>query len=472
MPTIRIRVRWAIAVSAVVASLLIFPYLGSTPFWDYDEGIYARITHDTHASGNSFLLQHMGQPFFEKPPLYFWTSMGLDALLHAPEWSYRLTSAIAGVACVIAVVLLAWEMSGSALVALLSGLILATTGAFIEAAREMRLDVPTVAAIIAATYCFTRGRRDERWLMGVGIAVAIGFLFKSVIALLAGVYVLTWSITRGDWSWIRSRAFWLGAGIGFALLVPWHVYESLHFGGAFWDGYLWHNVVGRVSSDVLGGTQTIGEMIRFCFAFGAPWSIILVLTALFVCVGGDPRRRTRDEQMLFISTLTAVVIIALFTASSTRIFYYLLPAYPFVAIAVALAAREVARRAPVALAYAVIIALLAAGSWVTYNYAWHRFGIMHTGDLIAADEKAAAVSIADEPMDVPVYAYAYDYWDTFGYYSGRTIAAMTDDAVLDRPFFLVVSTPFMQGHSFDPELAKHLTPRYQGPVVTLFEFRP
>lgn len=463
----------AVAACIVAAALLILPYLGDRPFWDYDEAIYARVVMDTQASGNVAALSRYGEPFFEKPPLYFWTSMGFDALLHDPQWSYRLASALAGVACVALVVLLAWEASASVPVALLAGLILTTTGPFIEASRQVRLDIPTVAAILAATYCFMRGRRDARWLVGVGIAIAIGFLFKSVIALLAGAYILAWSIIERDWRWMRERYLWLGAGFGFLILLPWHLSETVRFGGAFWDGYLWHNVISRTTSDILGGTQTFGELALYLVGYAAPWSAVFVLIVIWQLARGNPRALDRVGRTTAIFSLTAVAMLALFAASSTRIFYYLLPAYPFIAIAVALAMGSIAERIPRVASYALFLILFSAGLWVTGNYAYHRFDTMHVNDIISADEAAAGASMRHEPMDVPVFAYQHEYWDTFGYYSGgRTIAAMTDDAALSSPFFLLVSTPFMQAHSFDPELQKHLTVRYAGPVVTLYEFRP
>jgi 4-amino-4-deoxy-L-arabinose transferase-like glycosyltransferase len=463
----------ALVTCAVVASLLVFPFLGSRPFWDYDEAIYAGTIAETQTGGSILTLRHAGQPFFEKPPAYFWMSMGLDALLHSPEWSYRMTSAVAGVVCIILTVLIASEAGGSATTALIAGLMLVTTGAFIEAARQVRLDIPAVAAILLAAYCFTRGTRDARWLAGVGIAIAIGFFLKSVVALLAGFYFLAWSIVENDWRWMRDRYLWLGAFAGLVILLPWHLFQTVQYGSAFWDGYLWHNVVGRATSDILGGTQTRAEVARYFLAYTAPWGLLFALTIIWQLMRGDPRRRTSGERCAYIFAMTGLAILTVFMATSTRIFYYLLPAYPFMALAVSFTASEIFDSVPRWASFVLIGMLIASGLWVTCNYAFHRFGIMHTNDLISGDEAAAGESIRSDVAGLPIFAYQYDYWDTVSYYSGgRPLSAMSDDAVLDRPFLLLVSTPFLQGHSFDPELAKHLMPRYSGQVVSVYEFQP
>lgn len=448
--------------------------VGSRPFWDYDEAIYAQITHDMAASTDPLVTSRWGQPFFEKPPLYFWISMGLDRALSSPEWSYRLPSAFAGVVSVALVVVLVWEAAGTMLGALLAGAILVTTGAFVEAARQMRLDVPTVAMLLLAAVCFERGRRDARWLGGIAVAIALGFMTKMVIALLGVVYILIRAGIEREWSWLRSRYVWWGVLAGICIAAPWHVYMALHYGPAFFDGYFWHNVVDRTGSDVLGGTQTIREFLGYFCAYAAPWSVLFVPG----CLVGVWIVRThhvfhdRSVRAFFAFAATATALLALFLMSRTRIFYYLLPVYPFVAAALGIAGERAMVRFGARAGAAVVTACVAA-AWVTWGTAFHQFETFRINDRIVADEARAAAMLAQEHNALPVLAYEYDYWDTIGYYGdhGR-IQPMTDDAPLTSPFYLLVSTPYMQWHAFDPLLQAHLTTLYAGEVVTIYRFQP
>jgi 4-amino-4-deoxy-L-arabinose transferase-like glycosyltransferase len=135
-------------IGVIIASLALFFFqLGAKPFWDYDEAIYANVVHDTLQSGD-FLTPHFGDgPWFEKPPLSFWLSIEINKVFHNPEFSYRLTAAMAGILSVIMVMLIAYEISGDLFIAAIAGLILLTTGTFLEAGREFRLDIPAIAMI-------------------------------------------------------------------------------------------------------------------------------------------------------------------------------------------------------------------------------------------------------------------------------------------------------------------------------------
>jgi 4-amino-4-deoxy-L-arabinose transferase-like glycosyltransferase len=434
----------------LLAVALFFVGLGNRPFLDYDEAIYARITHDTQLSGDPFILSRAGQPFFEKPPLYFWSSMALDSMLHNPEWSYRLTSALAGVLCIIFTMLLAFEISGAVAAAFWSGAILLTTGAFVEASRQMRLDIPVVASIVLASYCFTRGMRDRRWLVGVGIAIAIGVLFKIVIALLAGVFMLAWATVHRDIRWIKEPWLWIGGLAGLLILAPWHIYETMHFGAQFWDGYLWHNVVNRVGGDVLGGSLSVANFAKFVLVFTAPWSVAVVAGLVVLAARRNPVRWEGEMRQIGVVGLTTVLIAAVFALSSTRIFYYLLPAYPFMAITLALISEEIRARVSKTIFAALIT-------------------VMAIDDAIAADEANAGLILAANPEPTRVLTYQWPYWDTLGYYSGgRPIGVIGDGDVIKESYYLVVHSE--GNYSYPPSYKARLTTMYQGPALTMYKF--
>src|SRR5262249_44204524 len=134
-PSITILQRHAKSIAAailVVACFLFLFNLGAKPFWDYDEATYAMVIKDTLHSGQPLTLRLEPNTWFEKPPLIFWTSAIADSVFHHPEFSYRLTAAIAGIVSVLLVMLILYEIRRDILIACLGGLILLTTGAYIE----------------------------------------------------------------------------------------------------------------------------------------------------------------------------------------------------------------------------------------------------------------------------------------------------------------------------------------------------
>jgi hypothetical protein len=88
--------------------------------------------------------------------------------------------------------------------------------------------------------------------------------------------------------------------------------------------------------------------------------------------------------------------------------------------------------------------------------------------LVAEDERAVGLILAQHSEKWPVYAYHYAYWDTIHYYSReRPIAYMNDNQELDESFFLVMPTALYHAVTFPPELSRGMEILYEGEAVTL-----
>lgn len=460
-----------------LAGFLFILNLGAKPLWDYDEAIFANIIHDTQTSNDPLTLHWRGTPMFEKPPLSFWLGMEADSVFHDPEFSYRLTAAVAGVLSVLLVMLITFEMSESLLTAAFAGFILLTTGPFLEAGRQLKLDVPAISMFLLSVYCFIKGQRSPKWLMGIGVALAIGFFFKSVIGLLSLPFILFWSLSYWDFRWLKSIYTWIGGLLLLVIFLPWHIYESLKYGSVFWQSYIGSAVLQRFSSDVIGGSASAGDYIGFFFTFAAPWTIVFAAVVWWLLVQGK-QLKTPELKPIAVFAGTAAFIFAMFLLSSTKIVHYLLPTYPYIAVAIALATGYLfthykeSRKANAILSAGVVL-LSVCALWVSIWYGFHIFSYISTNDVIVKEEKDVALIVKQDNLVLPLYAYQYDYYDTIEYYSGRTdITKMSDNQTLKDPFLLIASKEFMDWHSFPPELVAHLATLYKGQSVILYKFTP
>lgn len=460
----------------LAAAILFLLNLGEKPFWDYDEAIYANVIHDTVQSGNNVTPHLAGEPWFEKPPLLFWLSMAADDIFHQPEFSYRLTAALAGIISIGLTMLITYEVSGNLLVAALAGLILLTTGTFLEAGREVRTDIPAIAMVLLSVYSFVRGLRSPMWFIGIGLGLALGVLFKSVIGLLSLPFLLFWLFYNRDVRWLRSRYVWMSTALFFLIVSPWYVYESSQYGQSFWNASLGENLT-HFSKSILKQSYSSNDYINYFLTYAAPWSDLFVLLVIWLGVNSKQYRSLRMRD-IFAFASTALFLFLFFLFASTKILTYLLPVYPFVAIALALAIGYLAeqfvkKQYVIRSGFMLLCILCAFGVWVTYNFGFHIFPYVAVNDLIASEETAAAEIIAQQPKQLDVYSYQYDYYDTIEYYSGRrAIKGMTDDQVLDEPFLLLVAKPYMDWHKFPNELQAHLATLYQGQTLILYEFKP
>jgi len=92
-----------IAVSAVVILICLFDHLGAVGMVGPDEPRYAWIARAMATTGDWVTPRLYGQPWFEKPILYYWAA-ATGFLLHLPdEWAARLPSATAALAAAIAI---------------------------------------------------------------------------------------------------------------------------------------------------------------------------------------------------------------------------------------------------------------------------------------------------------------------------------------------------------------------------------
>lgn len=82
---------------AAVGALFFLPFLGAVHLFDWDEINFAESAREMIASGNYAQVQINYQPFWEKPPLFFWMQALSMHLFDINEFAARLPNAITGI---------------------------------------------------------------------------------------------------------------------------------------------------------------------------------------------------------------------------------------------------------------------------------------------------------------------------------------------------------------------------------------
>jgi 4-amino-4-deoxy-L-arabinose transferase-like glycosyltransferase len=99
--------------STLVMLVCLFGHLGAVGFVGPDEPRYAWIARAMATTGDWVTPRLYGQPWFEKPVLYYWLA-GAGFLMHLPaEWAARLPSAFAACAAAVALGWLIWKHYGA-----------------------------------------------------------------------------------------------------------------------------------------------------------------------------------------------------------------------------------------------------------------------------------------------------------------------------------------------------------------------
>jgi 4-amino-4-deoxy-L-arabinose transferase-like glycosyltransferase len=109
------------------------------------------------------------------------------------------------------------------------------------------------------------------------------------------------------------------------VVLPWHVIESVHFGGSFWHVYLWYHVVARFSQ----GIESNGGPWWYYFTIFTqmPYGILaLVGLAYGACASW---RKNYQVQLLFVS---AAVVFVTFSLARTKGSGYVVIIYPYLSL--------------------------------------------------------------------------------------------------------------------------------------------
>lgn len=363
MPTNALPARGAALLLALLAALLLFQ-LGALPLLGPDEPRYARVAVEMHRSGNWITPTLQGQPWLEKPALYYWLAAMAFRGFGESDWAARLPSVAASLLLTGVTALLGARLFGAA-AGLHAGFVLATSLLAFAYGHSAGMDM-----LLAATVTTSLGLLALRalgiagplavpaaWAMMGLAALAKGPLGVLLPVLVMGGYVVA---TR-DWRLLR-RLVSPGAVLAFGLVAgPWYLAVLLDQGRAFVDVFLLNHNLERFTSTVHRHPGPFYYYLPVLLAGLFPWSG-LSLPALF---GIRPRRSRADLLLL----LWLVLPLAFFSAAGSKLPGYILPCLPPLAL---LLGREAAR--------------LAGGPDAGWSPAWNRpvalFGLA-LGALIA-----------------------------------------------------------------------------------------
>lgn len=81
----------------VFAALLFIPFLGAVHLFDWDEVNFAEAAREMILTNNYSRVQINFEPFWEKPPLFFWIQVGCMKVFGISEFAARLPNAICGI---------------------------------------------------------------------------------------------------------------------------------------------------------------------------------------------------------------------------------------------------------------------------------------------------------------------------------------------------------------------------------------
>jgi len=326
----------------LAGSLLLFlGGLGRLPLFGRDESLYAEAAREMCASGDWVTPRVNGDPFFEKPPLYYWMAAASYRLVGVSPFAARLPAALAAAIAVALTALIATQAWGWR-AGLVAGVALATSLQMAVIGRMGIMDVPLTCLTTLALLCYVwwrlRGGLGPAALFGT--LVGLGVLLK---ALAGGIPVLVaaahYALYRGG-----PRRAWITPALGacaccLIVAAPWFVAMWDRGGEAYRATLFLHEHLGRVTHPMQGHTGPVIYYLALIAISFFPW-------VAFLPAALRPRSaRTSDHAHLWYSLSVVWIISVLipFSLICTKLPGYVTPVFPAMAL---LVGAELDRRLP------------------------------------------------------------------------------------------------------------------------------
>ena len=281
-----------------------------------------------------------GQPWLEKPALYYWRAMGFFREFGVSDWSARLPSS-SGAAALIVLVFLhmrRFRPGGHLGAALITATCLGIVSFARGASTDMQLAAPFCIGMLGWYAWYETGRKF--WLFDLYFFGAAATLAKGPIApFLALAIILLFTALRREWSLLR-RTIWVPGVLLYLLMVlPWYIAVQRRNPTFVRSFFLEHNLE-RFATNRYQHHQPFWYYAAVLALGLMPWSV-LALRALVEAVGTsvaewktrrDPQRylgnmRAGDAFPEFL-VLWALLPIVFFSFSGSKLPGYILPSIP------------------------------------------------------------------------------------------------------------------------------------------------
>lgn len=346
----------------LVAAAYVLPLVLPVPLMEDDEGLHAAIAIEMVERGDWTVPRLLGEPFRDKPILYFWMQTASLAAFGASEFAVRLPGTLMALAAIGATFWLGRTLFGRVVAAwgaVVYGTMLLPYAVSLAPLHDLVM-VPLVALAFGAFWRLhhaTSIRARAGWTLAAGLVLGLSILGKGLTGVgLVGVGMVAWMVWTRTWSFALVTGAAVALGIGALIAWPW--YAAMEQAS---PGYLTYFFLQRHVEGVAGDTQRHAGRPFWYYApilVGGAWPWI-------VDVVRRPFGTATSAERLLWAWLVADVL--LLSAAGSKLATYVLPTFPAMAL---LAGSRAAVGAPGgagvrAVATIVVGALPVAGAVVT-----------------------------------------------------------------------------------------------------------
>ncbi|HYW19552.1 MAG TPA: glycosyltransferase family 39 protein [Nodularia sp. (in: cyanobacteria)] len=318
--------------SLVVGSLILWLiFLGNLPLRDWDEGTVAQVAREIwRAPVNSMRWLYPilgGEAYHNKPPLIHLLIAWTYSLLGVNEWTTRLPGAILTALGVPILYLVGGLLFQQNLPALFAALVYLTMLPVVRHGRLAMLDGASISFFLLLLFFLLKARQNKYYALGVGICLGLITLTKGMLALLLGAIACLFVIAERQLTLWKNAYFWAGMFFGTAAPLAWYIAQWQYYGSNFLQTNFQAQTFNRLVQSVEGNSGPLWYYLIELIKYGFPWLIFLP-GGLYLAT---KKRHTTWARLVLIGTIVYFVTISLMR---TKLPWYIMPIYPFLALAI------------------------------------------------------------------------------------------------------------------------------------------
>jgi 4-amino-4-deoxy-L-arabinose transferase-like glycosyltransferase len=381
--------RWSrlsllVVIVASVVMIYVYPLALPTPLLDPDEGLHASIAQEMVEQGNYLIPRFCGEPFRDKPILYFAAQAASLRLFGMNEAAVRLPGfAFALLGC-LTTALVARRLydAETSLYAAIASLTLVLPVVLVQSPAH---DIALVPWINLFVLCFweqeqtTNTASRWKWVAGATICVALALLTKGLIGVaVISVGIGLYAIVTRSLSWgliVRGSVALVAGGI---LASPWFLAMEAASPGYLYYYFVQRHFLGYVSEGQFHGLVPWYFYFAPVLGGAMPW---LAYASASVLQTWHDDWRSRQSRATVLAACWFVGGFLFLTIAKSKLLTYTLPVFPPIAILAGLGFRrlfhdDLAPSARLMMVTTFRLCCLfgvfaSVGVLLTIDYAWH-----------------------------------------------------------------------------------------------------
>jgi 4-amino-4-deoxy-L-arabinose transferase len=303
--------------------------LGSWGLTESSEARYAEIGHEVYTSGDYLHPTQLGIRHYHKPPMtYYITSLGYS-IFGANEFGARFFLSVAFILQLVLIWKISLLLFNDRQKALAAALIYFGIPLALLSVRILTTDAYLNTFALAAVYFFIHHRTYQKtWSVYAFYLVwGLGFLTKGPAVLIpVGAFIFFWKWMHWERIYISIHSILAGI-LCLMLSTSWYLLVTLD-NPAFLEYFIGEQILGRaVSAGSLNRAKPFWYYLAFAPLVALPW-LPFVGWALFRF-----RKNLKKQQpLILVVSLTALAILLFYSVVSSKLIFYVLPMFPFVAL--------------------------------------------------------------------------------------------------------------------------------------------